>query len=135
MINQISQYLLRKLPKSFRGWTDEAVEDYVLFHVEHQQLIAVESDQGIQAVIIGWPTEEMQLEQFRWKEPTKHGRYWFWDQIASETPEACMICFSQFFLRRPESIGLPSFGVRHGKIREFAPALLIYKKGNEIYGN
>ena len=135
MINQISQYLLRKLPKSFQGWTNEAVEDYVLFHVEHQQLIAVESDQGIQSVIIGWPTEEMQLEQFRWKEPTKHGRYWFCDQIASETPEACMICFSQFFLRRPESIELPSFGVRHGKIREFAPALLIYKKGNEIYGN
>mgnify|MGYP003335671225 CR=1 FL=1 len=138
MIKDIAQYLRRKLSDNFVSWTDEALEDYVMFHVEREQLVAVQSDDQIQAVlavIIGWPTEERQVEQFAWQEPTQHGRFWFWDQIASETPEACMICFSQFFLRRPESVQLPSFGIRHGKIRDFKPALLIYKKGNEIYGH
>lgn len=135
MIKDIAQYLRRKLSDNFVGWTDEALEDYVMFHVEHEQLLAVESEEGIQAVIIGWPTEERQVDQFNWQEPTQYGRFWFWDQIASETPEAFMVCISQFFLRRPESTELPSFGIRHGKIRDFKPALLIYKKGNEIYGN
>jgi len=135
VIQPIAQYLRKKLSDNFVGWTDEALEDYVMFHVEHEQLLAVESNDGIQAVIIGWPTEERQVEKFQWQEPTKHGRYWYWDQVCAETPEAFMVGMSQFFLRRPESVQLPSFGVRHGKIREFRPAILIYKKGNEIYGN
>lgn len=135
MIQEISKYLRKKLSKNFVRWTDEALEDYVMFHVEREQLLAVESDDGIQAVIIGWPTEEREVEEFCWQEPTQHGRFWFWDQVCAETPEAFMVAMSQFFLRRPESVQLPSFGVRHGKIRDFKPAILIYKKGNEIYGN
>ena len=136
MIHKLTEYLMRKLPNSFKGWTQEALEDYVMWQIERNQLVAVVDDQEeIRSMVIGWPTEEMQVELFRWQEPTKHGRYWFWDQIAADTPEAFMVCISQFFLRRPESSELPSFGVRHGKIREFRPAMLIYKKGNEIYGN
>jgi hypothetical protein len=100
---------LRVFSDNFVGWTDEALEDYVMFHVEHEQLLAVESEEGIQAVIIGWPTEERQVEQFNWQDPTQHGRFWFWDQIASETPEACMICFSQFFWISATHLGPPFF--------------------------
>lgn len=135
MIKPITQYIRQKLPKNFSRWTDEALEDYVMFHVEREQLVAVQSDDQIQSVLIGWPTEEMQVEEFRWQEPTQHGRFWFWDQIAADTPEAFMIGISEFFYRRPESVQLPSFGIRHGKIRSFKPVLNIYHKGNEIYGH
>lgn len=135
MVKEITDYLLQKLPNSFKGWTREALEDYVMFHMEHDQLLVVCNSDGIQAVLIGWPTEEMQVEQFRWQEPTRHGRFWFWDQLVAKTPEACMVGFAEFFYRRPEAASLPSFGVRHGKIRRFKPALKLYQKGNEIYGH
>ena len=135
MLKELTDYLLQKLPKNFVGWTREALEDYVMFHMERSQLVAVINSQGVQAVLIGWPTEERQLEQFRWQEPTRYGRFWFWDQLAAETPEAFMVGISEFFDRRPESASLPSYGVRHGRVRDFRPVLKIYQKGQEIYGN
>lgn len=135
MVKDLTDYLLQKLPDNFKGWTREAVEDYVMFHVEHSQLVAVTNSEGVQAMLIGWPTEEMQVEDFRWQEPTHHGRFWFWDQLIANTPEACMVGFAEFFRRRPEAASLPSYGVRHGKIRRFRPAMKIYQKGQEIYGN
>lgn len=135
MLKELTDYLLQKLPKNFVGWTREALEDYVMFHMERSQLVAVINSQGVQAVLIGWPTEERQLEQFRWQEPTRYGRFWFWDQLAAETPEAFLVGISEFFDRRPESASLPSYGVRHGRVRDFRPVLKIYQKGQEIYGN
>lgn len=135
MVRDLTDYLLQKLPDNFVGWTREAVEDYVMFHVEHSQLVAVINSEGVQAVLIGWPTEEKQVEQFCWQEPTQHGRFWYWDQLAANTPEAFMLGISEFFHRRPESASLPSYGVRHGKVRTFRPVLMIYQKGQEIYGN
>jgi hypothetical protein len=135
MVKEITDYLQQRLADNFRGWTREALEDYVMFHMEHEQLLAVQTSDGIQAVLIGWPTEEMQLERFQWQKATEHGRFWFWDQIVASTPEAAMIGFSEFFCRRPESVQLPSYGVRHGKIRQFKPVLTLYKKGQEIHGN
>ena len=135
MVRELTDYLLEKVPSNFRGWTREALEDYVMFHVEHSQLVAVINNEGVQALLIGWPTEEKQVEQFRWQTPTQHGRFWFWDQIAANTHEAFMLGISEFFYRRPESASLPSFGVRHGKVRSFKPVLTIYQKGQEIYGN
>ena len=135
MVKEITDYLLQKLPNSFKGWTREALEDYVMWHIERNQLLAVTSNGEIQGVLIGWPTEEMQVESFRWQEPTKHGRFWYWDQLACNTPESCMVGFAEFFYRRPEAASLPSYGVRHGKIRKFKHALKIYQKGQEIYGN
>jgi hypothetical protein len=48
MIPQITDYLLRKLPDSFQGWTREAVEDYVMFHAEQGTLkIATQDDRAV----------------------------------------------------------------------------------------
>jgi len=136
MLDKLTTYVRQKLPDSFKGWTQEALEDYLMFQMERNQLVAaVDEHEEVKAVVIGWPTEEMQVESFRWQEPTKHGRFWYWDQIAGDHPIALMSAFAQMFRRRPESSSLPSFGVRHGKVRHFGTALAVYKTGEKIYGN
>lgn len=136
MLQKLVQYLLQKLPNSFKGWTREAMEDYVMWQIERNQLVAAVDDHGnVKAIVIGWPTEEMQVEAFQWQEPTQHGRYWFWDQIAGDTPTAIMAAFAEMFTRRSDAATLPAFGVRHGKIRRFRQALDIYKMGEKLYGN
>lgn len=136
MLQKLVQYLLQKLPNSFKGWTREALEDYVMWQIERNQLVAAVDDHGnIRAIVIGWPTEEMQVELFRWQEPTQHGRYWYWDQIAGDNPLAVMAAFSEMFNLRSDACNLPAFGVRHGKVRQFKQALDLYKIGEKLYGN
>lgn len=136
MLQKLVQYLLQKLPNSFKGWTREALEDYVIWQIERNQLVAAVDVQGsVKAIVIGWPTEEMQVESFRWQETTEHGRFWYWDQIAGDNPVALMAAFGEMFRRRPESATLPSYGVRHRKVRFFGTALDVYKTGEKIYGN
>lgn len=135
MVKEITDYLQQKLPENFKGWTREALEDYVVWHIERNQLLAVTNGGEVQGVLVGWPTEEMQVELFRWQEPTQHGRFWYWDQLAANTPETFMVGISEFLYRRPDAASLPSYGVRHGKVRSFRPVLKIYQKGQEIYGH
>jgi hypothetical protein len=136
MIQNLTSYIRQKLPDSFKGWTQEALEDYLMFQIERNQLVAAVDDQGsVRAIVIGWPTEEMQVESFRWQETTEHGRFWYWDQIAGDNPAALMSAFAEMFRRRPESASLPSYGVRHRKVRFFGTALDVYKTGEKIYGN
>ena len=136
MIHNLTSYIRKKLPGNFTGWTQEALEDYVIWQIERNQLVAAVDDQGsVRAIVIGWPTEEMQVESFRWQETTEHGRFWFWDQIAGDNPTAMMSAFAEMFRRRPESASLPSYGVRHRKVRFFGTALDVYKTGEKIYGN
>ena len=54
MIPQITDYLLRKLPDSFKGWTREALEDYVLFHAQQGTLKIATQDEQVVAVLVGW---------------------------------------------------------------------------------
>jgi hypothetical protein len=136
MLDKLTTYVRQKLPDSFKGWTQEALEDYLMFQMERNQLVAAVDEHGeVRAVVIGWPTEEMQVESFRWQEPTKHGRFWYWDQIAGDHPIALMSAFAEMFRRRTESATLPSYGVRHRKVRFFGTALDVYKTGEKIYGN
>ena len=136
MIQNLTSYIRKKLPGNFKGWTQEALEDYVMWQIERSQLVAAVDDQGnVRAIVIGWPTEEMQVESFRWQETTEHGRFWYWDQIAGDNPIALMSAFGEMFRRRPESASLPSYGVRHRKVRFFGTALDVYKTGEKIYGN
>jgi hypothetical protein len=136
MIQNLTSYIRKKLPGNFTGWTQEALEDYVMWQIERNQLVAAVDDQGsVRAIVIGWPTEEMQVESFRWQETTEHGRFWYWDQIAGDNPAALMSAFAEIFRRRPESASLPSYGVRHRKVRFFGTALDVYKTGEKIYGN
>jgi hypothetical protein len=136
MLSKLTSYIRKKLPGNFTGWTQEALEDYVMWQIERNQLVAAVDDQGsVRAIVIGWPTEEMQVESFRWQETTEHGRFWYWDQIAGDNPIALMSAFAEMFRRRPESASLPSYGVLHRKVRFFGTALDVYKTGEKIYGN
>jgi hypothetical protein len=136
MLNNLTSYIRKKLPGNFKGWTQEALEDYLMWQIERNQLVAAVDAQGsVRAIVIGWPTEEMQVESFRWQETTEHGRFWYWDQIAGDNPIALMSAFAEMFRRRPESASLPSYGVRHRKVRFFGTALDVYKTGEKIYGN
>lgn len=136
MLDKLTAYVRHKLPENFKGWTQEALEDYLMWQMERNQLVAAVDDQGsVRAIVIGWPTEEMQVESFRWQETTEHGRFWYWDQIAGDNPVALMAAFAEMFRRRPDSANLPSYGVRHRKVRFFGTALDVYKTGEKIYGN
>ena len=54
MIPLITDYLLHKLPDSFKGWTREAVEDYVMFHAEQGTLKIACQDDHVVGVLVGW---------------------------------------------------------------------------------
>lgn len=136
MTTKIANYLRERLTDNFKGWTQEAVEDYVMFHVEHDCLVAcVDEKDSVCCVLIGWPTEKAEVPKFNWEPPTDSPRFWYWDQLAAEDPELVMIGLAALMQKRMDCVLLPSFGVRHGRVRKFRPALDLYKTGERIYGN
>lgn len=136
MTSEIANYLRQKLPDNFKGWTQEAIEDYVMFHVEHNCLVAIVDDQDkIRGVLIGWPTETDEVPKFNWQPPTDSPKFWYWDQLAADHPELVMVGLAALMHKNMDCVLLPSFGVRHGRVKKFRAALDLYKVGERIYGN
>ena len=123
MIKPITDYLLRKLPDSFKGWTREAVEDYVLFHAQQGTLKIATQDEKVVAVLVGWRQMGAEPKAWEWQATDPNGDHWYWHQFAADCAVFAMAVAAKFFHDRPESAILPAIGYRNGK-------LTTYKKGS-----
>ena len=123
MIQPITDYLLHKLPDSFKGWTREAVEDYVSFHAAQGTLKIACQDDHVVAVLVGWRQMGPEPKAWSWQPNDPNGDHWYWHQFAADCAVFAMAVAAKFFHDRPESAILPAIGYRNGK-------LTIFKKGS-----
>ena len=119
MIHQITDYLLRKLPDSFKGWTREAVEDYVLFHLDQGTLKVATQDDQVVAVLVGWRQLSPNPQAWAWQASDPEGDHWYWHQFAADNAIFAMAVAAKFFHDRPESAILPAIGYRNGKLTTY----------------
>lgn len=123
MIAAITDYLLTKVPDSFKGWTREAVEDYVTFHAEQGTLKVACQDDHVVAVLVGWRQKGQEPQPWAWQASDAEGDYWYWHQFAADSAVFAMAVAAKYFHDRPEAAILPAIGFRNGK-------LTIFKKGS-----
>lgn len=133
MIKAISAYLRKKLPLSFVNWTDEALEDYVMFHMEQNTLKCVCNlmTMEISAVLVGWQQDSVEMVNFNWQKTDPNGRYWYWDQFAANSPNDAMVVAATFFLTHPQSAFMPSVGMRNGSMKLYKNVMSVYKKAKK----
>ena len=135
MITQITDYLLRKLPDSFKGWTREAVEDYVLFHAEQGTLKIACQDDHVVAVLVGWRQLSPNPQAWAWQPSDPEGDYWYWHQFAADSAVFAMAVAAKFFHDRPEAAILPAIGYRNGKLTTYKKGSMpIYRVAHKKYG-
>lgn len=136
MVQKVAKYLRAKLPDNFVGWTDEALEDYVLFHFQQETIMfALNDDDVVRAVGIGWKTKGKEIKPWTWQKQDEDGDHWYWDQLAGDTTTAVMSVCAAFFLKHPASALLPAYGIRNGKLRDIVAGLKLYRKGEQLYGS
>lgn len=134
MIREITAYLRAKLPDSFIGWTQEALEDYVMFHMEQGTLKCAVEGSTIKAVVIGWQVSSKELRPWSWQRQDAMGEFWYWDQLAGDDANSVMACCAAMFQHHPAAGMLPAFGVRNGKLRDIDLGIKLYKIGERLYG-
>jgi hypothetical protein len=135
LIPLITDYLLHKLPDSFKGWTREAVEDYVMFHAEQGTLKVALQDGHVVAVLVGWRQMGPEPKEWTWQKSDPNGDHWYWHQFAADCALFAMAVAAKFFHDRPESAILPALGHRNGKLTTYKKGSMpIYKVANKKYG-
>lgn len=134
MIPAIADYLRRKVPDSFTGWTREALEDYVLFHAEQGTLKVAYLDGNVVAVLVGWRQKGSKPQHWDWQPSDPYGDYWYWHQFAADKPVYAMAAAAKYFQDRPEAAILPAIGYRNGKLTIYPKGVLpIYKMASKRY--
>jgi hypothetical protein len=135
MIPLITDYLLHKLSDSFKGWTREALEDYVMFHAEQGTLKVALQDGHVVAVLVGWRQMGSEPKEWTWQKSDPNGDHWYWHQFAADCALFAMAVAANYFHHRPESAILPAIGHRNGKLTTYKKGSMpIYKVANKKYG-
>ena len=135
MIAAITDYLLKKVPDSFKGWTREAVEDYVMFHAEQSTLKIATQQDHVVAVLVGWRQNGDQPIEWQWQKSDPNGSHWYWHQFAADAAVFAMAVAAKFFHDRPESAILPAIGYRNGKLTTYKNGSMpIYRVASQKYG-
>ena len=135
MIQPITDYLLRKLPDSFKGWTREAVEDYVGFHAAQGTLKVALQDDHVVAVLVGWRQMGSEPKEWSWQHSDPAGDHWYWHQFAADCALFAMAVAAKFFHDKPESAILPAIGYRNGKLTTYKKGSMpIYRVADKKYG-
>ncbi len=133
MIKETANYLLSKVPDSFRGWTREALEDYVLFHAEQGTMKVATQENRVVGVLIGWRQKGAEPKPWAWQPSDPDGDYWYWHQFAADRPRIAMAMAATFFHSRPEAAILPAIGYRNGKLTTYRKGSLpIYRVADKI---
>jgi len=132
MIPLITDYLLHKLPDSFKGWTREAVEDYVMFHAQQNTLKVALQDGHVVAVLVGWRQMGPEPKEWAWQKSDPNGDHWYWHQFAADCALFAMAVAAKFFHDRPESAILPAIGYRNGKLTTYPKGVMpIYRAASK----
>ena len=136
MIPLVTDYLLHKLPTSFKGWTREAVEDYVIFHAQQGTLKVALQDDHVVAVLVGWRQMGPEPKEWTWQKSDPNGDHWYWHQFAADCALFAMAVAANYFHHRPESAILPAIGYRNGKLTTYPKGVMpIYRVADKKYGN
>src|SRR5580765_1406251 len=135
LFDNIARYL--ESDRWFPGWTHEALEDYVRFHMEQETLCIAVRGHAITGVHVGWQQTKPEHVKFNWQRTDPSGMWWWWDQFKADDIESATTVGQAFIRSQPVCLGLPSVGLRHGKIRIYRPgmALRAWQKGVGIYGH
>lgn len=132
MIPLVTDYLLAKLPTSFKGWTREAVEDYVIFHAQQNTLKVAMQDGHVVAVLVGWRQMGPEPKEWTWQQSDPNGDHWYWHQFAADCALFAMAAAAKFFHDRPESAILPAIGYRNGKLTTYPKGVMpIYRAASK----
>ena len=135
MIPLVTDYLLHKLPTSFKGWTREAVEDYVMFHAKQGTLKAAVEHGHVVAVLVGWRQMGSEPKEWSWQQSDPNGDHWDWHQFAADDAIMAMTVAAKFFQDRPESAILPAIGHRNGKLKTYKTGSMpLYEVAQKKYG-
>ena len=130
---QIRNYLRVKHGALFPGFTDEALLDYVLFHMERGHLTYAVGDRLVAGVLIGWRQSEPVPMPFTWQEADPAGGYWYWDLLAANDSTAALGMVASYIRRCPDAARLPVVALRNGRNRIYPPGavLRIYARSHE----
>jgi hypothetical protein len=137
MIEKVAAYIRSKLPEQFRNWTEEALEDYIVFHAQQRTMVVCCDLAGnIIGVLVAWGQDEDGHVPFRWQAHKPDGEHWWWDQVAAESSVILMGMFAEYVERHPKSVTRPGLWMRHGRTKSFRPMHLMetFKRGEAIYG-
>lgn len=136
-VDGIADYLRFKAGSWFVGYTDEALVDFVLFHMQQGTLAFTRICGQVDGVMVGWRTDTTEPKMFAWEEHNPAGARWFWYFYDAVTAGAAKGLAAWFLKRHPECNTLPAMAFRHGKIRRYRPGhvLALYKKGNRYGSN
>jgi hypothetical protein len=117
-------YLADNAAKFYQGFTDEALLDYVMFHMQQQTLAFVHLNQEVVGVMIGWQQQESEPVPFHWQPHDPTGGYWYWDMFVASTPEAALALADAFRRTWPDSDKLPAVATRNTVVRHYKPGHL-----------
>lgn len=124
--------------EAFRGYTEEALVDYIVFHATRRQLAAAftKDIKECVGVLVGWRISKPEAPEFRWQEADPEGGWWFWHAFAASTPTAGLACAAWHFTNNPVCFRLPAVALRRGQLKLYRPGecLDIYRRG-EMYGS
>jgi hypothetical protein len=131
----IHSYLRRKAGAFFSGYTDEALLDYILFHLQRRQLVAAMGLGGCRGVLVGWRQASPVPVPFVWQEPDPAGGTVHWDLFVADTTTAALSMVACLLKNHPELARLPGCAWRRDKVRHYPPGhvLRLYRK-REHYG-
>ena len=137
MIQKVASYIRSMLPEQFRNWTEEALEDYVVFHLNQNTMVVGESKSGVCGVLIAWGQDEPHQVPFTWQKHKPDAPYYWFDQLAAKCPIVVFGLVHKFAGLHPRFLRVPILGIRNGKPRAYLPGkiLKLYKKGFGLYGN
>jgi hypothetical protein len=128
---RIADYIRTRANRFFVGYTDEALIDYVLFHVGQGTLAHATGADETAGVMVGWAQVSPDPVPFDWQPHVPGGPFWYWHLFAADTPRTAMALADHFFIHHPECIVRPTITERNGRVRRYPPgaALAIYRKG------
>lgn len=137
LVDKIRRYAIRKSPDSFKGWTREAIEDYVLHHMEHGSIEVAMVDDEVVGLIIGWRQNGMDHIPWKWQKPDPKGDVYWYDQFMADCPQIAMCLAIYFCESHPDCVKMKGVGFRNGKLKRYNPGFQwkLYKKAEGLYGN
>lgn len=137
-VSEEAAYFLRcNLGHHFPGFTDEALVDFVRFHLAQRTMVIGAHDNEIVGVLIGWGQDEPHHVPFAWQQHKPDAPYFWLDQLAADEPKVVLGMIHTFAGIHPRLLRVPVLGMRNGKPRVYLPGkiLKLYKKGSQLYGN
>ena len=133
---QLANYLRARAAQFYARYTDEALLDYVMFHVAQGTLAHTRRGPDVSGIMVGWAQDEPDSIPFAWQPHQRHGRFWYWHIYAADTPRDAIALARWFMVVHPACLARECLLERHGRTRRLPPGAVftIYRKAQR-YGN